>query len=219
MLVFPSLRSLSLGLISLKKPPGLTDEDFPMCWDFFLNYLVAHPFQLSKLERFDIDICPTPDFFAVYGDKIRTFRTCSWSAQPCLDAAFELLPNLQTFHYISHADTQCHIPVSQPTLQRIAIIPRIDNYVEVPSLDFQCCVIKPLDALLANIEDMEAKKLTHVRICDRGAFTGIFESDDCLFWHWRQRLRDLKNVQLQNKHGDLNTRYAKCDQFPHLIFS
>lgn len=211
MLVFPSLKSLSLGLIPLHLPPGLTEDQFPIRWDIFLMYLIARPLQLPKLERFDIDICPIPDFFTVHGHKIRTFRTTSWSTQDCLDPAFELLPNLQTFLYVYHTAPECYIPLYHPALQRIGVTPLIENYVEVPQQTYQHCIVKPLDNLLANVEDMDAKKLTDVRICDRGAFTGVFERDDYLFWHWRQRLRDRKNVQLQNKLGDLDVRYAKCE--------
>ncbi|KAF5356802.1 hypothetical protein D9756_006575 [Leucocoprinus leucothites] len=214
MLVFPSLKSLSLGLIPTNRPPDFGEDQYPFRWDPFLMYLLGRPFQLSKLERFEVDICPISDFFSMYGHKIRTFRTSSWSSQDCLNAAFERLIRLETFHYVFHTAPDCHIPLYHPTLKRIAVIPRIEEYVEVPQHTYQCCIIKPLDNLLANVEDMNTKKLTDVRICDRGAFTGIFESDDCLFWHWRRRFQEYKNITLQNKFGDLDIRYAKYGKSP-----
>ncbi|KAF9450307.1 hypothetical protein P691DRAFT_774042 [Macrolepiota fuliginosa MF-IS2] len=214
MLVFHSLKSLSLGLIPLNRPLDVAEELFPFRWDMFLMYLIARPFQLAKLERFDVDICPIPEFFSVCGHNIKTFRTTSWSTQDCVESAFEMLPNLRTFLYGYHAAPDCHLPLQHPTLERIGVTPLIEHYIEVPPTTYHQCIVKPLDSLLANVEDMDAKKLTDVRICDRGAFTGIFEQDDCLFWHWRQRLRDRKNVRLQNKFGDLDLRYVKYGDRP-----
>ncbi|KAJ3567281.1 hypothetical protein NP233_g6467 [Leucocoprinus birnbaumii] len=214
MLIFPSLKTLSLGLIPTTRRPDMDELRYPFFWDAFLMYLVGRPFQLSKLERFEVDICPFPEFFSMHGHKIRTFRTSSWSTQDCISGTFERLINLNTFHYIYHTAPDCHLPLYHPTLQRIAVIPRIEEYVEVPQHTYQSCIIKPLDNLMANVEDMNAKKLSEVRVCDRGAFTGIFESDDCLFWHWRRRLREYRNITLQNKSGDLDVRYAKYGNNP-----
>ncbi|KXN89341.1 hypothetical protein AN958_05839 [Leucoagaricus sp. SymC.cos] len=217
MLVFPSLKSLSLGLTPLDAPLDVPEDQYHIHWDVFLMYLIARPFQLSKLERFEIEVCPVSDFFAVYGRKIRTFRTSSWSSQDCMDDAFKLLPNLETFLYTYHTAPECHIPLYHPKLKKMAVLPRIEEYVEVPESTYQFCIIKPLDNLLANVEDMDAKNLADVRICDRGAFTGVFESDDCLFWHWRRRLQDYKSITLQNKSGDLDIKYAKCEHLPPII--
>jgi hypothetical protein len=215
MMVFPSLKSLSLGLIPLDPPRDVPEDRYPFRWEHFLMYLMGRPFQLSKLERFDIDLCPALDFFNTYGHKIRTFRTTSWSDQESMDDAFARLINLETFIFVHHTAPECRIPLEHSTLKRIAILPRIEDYVEVPVKKYQSCIVKPLDNLLANIEDMDAKKLTDIRICDRGAFTGIFEAEDCLFWHWRRRFREYKSITLQNKLGDLDARYAKCTCCPY----
>ncbi|EKM77313.1 hypothetical protein AGABI1DRAFT_77297 [Agaricus bisporus var. burnettii JB137-S8] len=214
MLVFPSLKALSLGLIPLTKPPNMTNEEYPPCWDFFLRYF-AHKFQLPRIQRLDIDICPLlPDFFTTYGRKIKTFRTSARPIPLCVDDALKALPNLQTFHYISSPGLEYQIPSDQTSLQRIAILSSIEHDISAPAIPFQSSIIKPLDIMLANIINMDTEKLTEVRICDRGGFAGIFESYNLLFWHWSRGLQQKKNIKLQNKYGDLDTRYAKYGDTP-----
>jgi hypothetical protein len=121
------------------------------------------------------------------------------------------LPNLQTFHYISSPGLEYQIPPDQTALQRIAILSNIEHDITAPAIHFQSSIIKPLDIILASIIDVDAKKLTEVRICDRGGFTGLFDSYNLLFWHWRRKLQQMKNIKLQNKNGDLDLRYAKCE--------
>ncbi|TFK67855.1 hypothetical protein BDN72DRAFT_871195 [Pluteus cervinus] len=194
-LAFPNLKTLSLGLIPTCNealPPR------PSTWDLFLALLCLNPIQLPSLERLEVDIFPDLFFLVTHGSKIRYLRTTSWSFASVLQTALPLCINLDTL-VISQTTNKLKFPSSHPSLNRICILPHVEQYVLVPERVFTYAVLEPLDDLFLGLEAMTAPELKEIRIRNIGGFTGILTRKIWLEGWW-QRWKE-HNVALTDKRG------------------
>ena len=197
LLVFPSLKTLSLAVIP--DPPEFRPE-YSMTWDPFMNYLSVQPRQLPALERLECDIFPllTMSFFHMHGHKIRSFRTTAWSADGVLAEALPLCSNLESF-VISQGSEPIDFPIFHPTLRRICIIPSVEADVDVPERVFAYAVMSPLDSVLKSVEQMAAPRLIELRIRNIGAFGSILDHSTWLRFWWRRW--NIRGVHFLDKSG------------------
>lgn len=178
-LILPHLKTLSLGLIPHRAPLEPT-------WEPLLLLLTVQPNQLPALTRFEVEIFPLYRFFVVHGHKLRVLRTTTWSAEYSLIEALALCPNLEDL-ILTHLSEQLHFPTFHPSLQRVCILPAVENIVDVPHKVFANAVLAPLDLLLYELQDrMITPCLREVRVRNTGAYADIVEHSLWLDGWWRR---------------------------------
>lgn len=215
LLIFPKLKTLSLGLIP---EPSNTHVDnptqhqhYPITWDPLFAYLTLNPTQLPSLERLETDIFPiaTISFFSMHGEKLRLFRTTTWSAESVLPDALALCPKLQSL-VLSHSSDPLAFPPFHPSITRICILPSVEEHVRVPQRVFTFAVLAPLDALLMSVENMVAPGLVELRIRNVGAFVDLVDHSGWLRAWWRRW--NLRGVHFRDKTGKSFENIADEDE-------
>ncbi|KAG6335505.1 hypothetical protein ID866_3577 [Astraeus odoratus] len=164
-LVLPSLRTLVLG-----DSPSFSHASLgnvPL--NAFLAMLSESSDQLPHLQRLEGFSPLSPTFLNTHGYKIRTVRTVAYT--PLLPDIIAKCPNLDTFITIfphQHLDRLTH-----SSLRRIGVFPISEDAVGVPTQIYNAFIMKPLDDLMAQIEQSHLPNLAHVRLRNVGTLGGV----------------------------------------------
>ncbi|KAH6906758.1 hypothetical protein BKA70DRAFT_1372363 [Coprinopsis sp. MPI-PUGE-AT-0042] len=190
-LVFPNLKTLSLGLIPEPTEPR---KEYALTWDPFFSLVSMSECQLPKLERLDTELFPTamPHFFVFHGHKLRTFKLTTWSASfdSVLADGLNLCINLHDLVLAIANGDRVVFPTAHPSIQRICITSLGDEDVHVPKRVFDIAVMTPLNSLLHQLSESftSASPLKEVRVNNSGGFAGLIPHA-CADWldsWWRR---------------------------------